>query len=108
MKCEKCGQEIQSEASLDGEVRTAPEAETVVCSRCGETVMKLGPYCYHCGRALSKGEEDEEGTNAAGEADRDETIDFSSRILCSDGACIGVINEQGACKVCGKPYSPES
>ena len=24
--------------------------------------------------------------------------------LCSDGTCIGVINEKGFCKVCGKPY----
>jgi hypothetical protein len=32
-----------------------------------------------------------------------ETIDFSQRILCSDGKCIGVIDEKGFCKVCGKP-----
>lgn len=29
--------------------------------------------------------------------------DYSNRILCSDGNCIGVINEHGVCNVCGKP-----
>jgi len=37
-----------------------------------------------------------------------EDDDFSRRILCSDGTCIGVIGENGVCKVCGKPYAPES
>jgi len=31
-------------------------------------------------------------------------FDLSNRILCSDGTCIGVINEKGFCRVCGKPY----
>jgi hypothetical protein len=30
------------------------------------------------------------------------------RLLCSDGNCIGVINDMGYCKVCGKPYVGES
>ena len=34
-------------------------------------------------------------------------IDFSRRILCSYGNCIGVINEQGVCNTCGKPYRRE-
>jgi hypothetical protein len=33
--------------------------------------------------------------------------DFSQRILCSDGNCIGVINEQGVCNTCGKRYVPK-
>ncbi len=37
-----------------------------------------------------------------------EDDDFSNRVLCSDGACIGVIDEKGICKVCGKPYVPDS
>jgi predicted amidophosphoribosyltransferase len=92
MLCEKCAKEI----------------ETVTCSGCGETVAKLGAYCYRCGHEIA-------GPSALTEAgqtgaDRDEAgeIDLSTRILCSDGTCIGVINEKGVCKVCGKPYSPES
>jgi hypothetical protein len=38
--------------------------------------------------------------------DEDE-IDFSKRVLCSDGTCIGVINEHGVCSECGKPYTEE-
>jgi len=29
--------------------------------------------------------------------------DWDKRVLCSDGACIGVIGPDGKCKVCGKP-----
>jgi len=29
--------------------------------------------------------------------------DFSERILCSDGTCTGIINENGFCNICGKP-----
>jgi len=31
-------------------------------------------------------------------------IDFSQRVPCSDGNCIGVINKQGVCHTCGKPH----
>ncbi|MBP7342101.1 MAG: hypothetical protein PHG54_01955 [Smithellaceae bacterium] len=34
----------------------------------------------------------------------DEQEDWDKRILCSDGACIGVIGPDGKCKECGKPY----
>jgi hypothetical protein len=27
--------------------------------------------------------------------------------LCSDGSCIGVLNEAGVCNVCGKPLTRE-
>ncbi len=33
------------------------------------------------------------------------TTDFKSRVLCSDGTCIGVIGHDGKCKECGKPYN---
>ncbi len=85
MICEKCGS----------------ETETITCSHCGETIKKLGPYCYLCGQKYGEVE-----VRAVSEGGDD--IDFSKRILCSDGACIGVIGEDGVCKVCGKPYTPES
>jgi hypothetical protein len=31
--------------------------------------------------------------------------DWEDRKLCSDGTCIGVINEKGVCNACGKPYT---
>ncbi len=33
-------------------------------------------------------------------------IDFASRQLCPDGACIGVIGANGRCKVCGRAGDP--
>jgi hypothetical protein len=89
MLCEKCTGEI----------------DVVACGACGRSVAQLGPFCYYCGHRLEK-----EAGETAGDAVRenDEVIDFSDRILCSDGTCIGVINEQGVCKVCGKPYTPGS
>lgn len=79
MICEKCGL----------------ETETTRCNSCGKDVLRLGSHCYFCGAGLSVAMVVEE-------------TDFDNRVLCSDGACIGVINEQGVCKVCGKPYVPET
>jgi hypothetical protein len=86
--CETCSKEIGS----------AP------CPQCKEDVLLLGPFCYMCGAELAiAGPSDAEP--GAGEDDNE---DLSQRILCSDGACIGVIDERGFCKICGKPYVPDS
>lgn len=79
MICEKCG----------------VESETAKCNKCGKEVLRLGQYCYLCGAEFLVEKEAED-------------TDFDDRILCSDGTCIGVINEERVCKVCGKPYSPET
>ncbi len=84
MICEKC----------------ASEGEAIVCAHCGAEVLRLGPFCYACGQALDK--------STQGSEHEGDELDLSTRILCSDEACIGVVNEQGFCKVCGKPYSPDS
>ena len=81
MLCEKC----------------AVEVEAVQCGSCGKNVVRLGPHCYLCGSTL------EAKVQPAGESD----LDFENRILCSDGTCIGLV-ENGVCKVCGKPYLPET
>ena len=81
MICEKCAGEIK----------------TILCAHCGTDVVRLGPYCYTCGQALDK---------EAGAVEQEDGVDLSTRILCSDEACIGVVNEEGICKVCGKPYEP--
>ncbi|MBP8625803.1 MAG: zinc ribbon domain-containing protein [Syntrophorhabdales bacterium] len=81
MLCEKCQGEI----------------ETIRCIKCGEAIMPMGNYCYLCGADLRQKEHDEE----------DESIDLLERVLCSDGTCIGVV-ENGVCKLCGKPYTPET
>ncbi len=83
MICEKCG----------------CETDFVTCSHCGASIRKLGSFCYLCGQKYETAVVVEEGQ---------ETDDFAARVLCSDGACIGVIGENGLCKVCGKPYVPET
>jgi predicted amidophosphoribosyltransferase len=80
MLCEKC----------------AGETESITCTHCGKEIVKLGPYCYLCGNELKD------------HADQQEENDFSDRILCSDGSCIGIIDEKGFCRECGKPYTPDS
>jgi hypothetical protein len=82
MKCERCDADIDS----------------ILCNNCGMAIIRLGPYCYLCGTGITRKEEEMEGDG----------VDFSDRILCSDGTCIGVIDDTGLCKVCGKPYTPES
>jgi len=37
----------------------------------------------------------------------DADTNLENRILCIDGACIGVIGSDGCCRECGKPYAPE-
>ena len=85
MICEKCGQ----------------EHESIVCGHCGQTIFKLGVYCYACGKTIDTATE-----NVDQKEETVEGIDFSERILCSDGTCIGIV-EKGVCKTCGKPYVPE-
>ncbi|MCX8022362.1 MAG: hypothetical protein N2745_06270 [Syntrophorhabdaceae bacterium] len=81
MICDKCGKEL----------------DTLFCKKCNNDVLRLGPFCYFCGSPLMDSTVESE----------DDGIDFENRILCSDGTCIGVV-ENGVCKVCGKPYVPET
>jgi hypothetical protein len=63
----------------------------MLCSECQGEIPEKSAYCCWCGSAVK--------------TKREEQTDFSERILCSDGNCIGVINENGICGVCGKPYT---
>jgi hypothetical protein len=92
MLCESCARNI----------------ETVTCAACGGEIARLGPFCYACGASLDEAEPILDALFPEADAAGGEEVDFSSRILCSDGACIGVVDERGVCKVCGKPYVPES
>ncbi len=62
------------------------------CPECGGETPEQSNYCCLCGSQMK--------------ADKDE-IDFSQRIACSDGNCIGIINEKGVCNICGKPFIGE-
>ena len=68
------------------------------CPECSKEISVFGKFCSYCGTKLpEKTDFKEEGGETPD--------DFSSRVLCSDGNCIGVINAQGVCSECGKPYT---
>ncbi|MGD8512383.1 MAG: hypothetical protein PVG85_00405 [Deltaproteobacteria bacterium] len=91
MKCPHCLEEL-------------PARE---CPECGEKIPLFGKFCSYCGSALVG--RDTPNPNAGPSAASDgNNIDFSKRVLCSDGTCIGVINENGVCNECGKPYTGEA
>jgi hypothetical protein len=69
-----------------------------LCPECGEKTPDVGKYCCYCAAAIADQDLDER-------SDKEDADDFSRRVLCSDGACIGVINAQGVCSECGKPYN---
>jgi hypothetical protein len=62
------------------------------CSECGGEVLEESRYCCWCGKPIKQ---------------EKAQVDFSERIPCGDGNCIGTVNEGGVCNVCGKPYIGE-
>jgi len=46
-------------------------------------------------------EDDEYGLDAP--TPTSDSLDLDNRVLCPDGACIGVIGPDGRCMECGKP-----
>lgn len=84
MKCPHCKAELPSRE----------------CPECHEKISLEGTFCPHCGAEIPRRD--------AGAESGEGGIDFSKRILCSDGNCIGVINEDGFCSECGKPYTEEA
>jgi hypothetical protein len=81
MKCPHCGQSLGED----------------ICPSCGSGVFKDSSFCHRCGVSFKK--------TSVTPPPEEEVSDFSTRILCSDGTCIGVVDERGLCKVCGKPYT---
>jgi hypothetical protein len=63
---------------------------SILCPECNREIPEKSLFCCQCGHSIESKEE----------------TDFSERLLCSDGNCIGVINEQGICNICKKPYTP--
>ena len=62
------------------------------CSECGGEIPAKSRYCCWCGNPMVV------------EAEAEET-GFSERKLCSDGSCVGTVNEEGVCNVCGKSHT---
>jgi len=69
------------------------EWELAACPECGGDTPPDSAYCCRCGAKLESEELPPE---------------LADRVLCRDGNCIGVINAQGVCGVCGLPYQTEN
>ncbi|MBN2569885.1 MAG: zinc ribbon domain-containing protein [Deltaproteobacteria bacterium] len=67
------------------------------CTACMKEIPEESRYCMYCGTFVEKTSTTEE----------EYTESFEDRVPCSDGTCIGTI-EQGKCTICGKPYSEEA
>ncbi|MFC1494828.1 hypothetical protein ACFL6W_06085 [Thermodesulfobacteriota bacterium] len=78
IKCPECSKEIVGKE----------------CPKCGEDTPQESIFCMCCGEKV---EEDSEDTFNEDDSD----IDFKDRVLCSDGACTGIIID-GKCCECGK------
>jgi hypothetical protein len=79
----------------------------LTCQACQRSLPEGSRYCCWCGEELAGAAEVSEGPELATEGDGENSVDFASRKLCSDGTCIGVIGPDGHCKECGKPYTGE-
>jgi hypothetical protein len=66
-------------------------------------------HCKVCGRSadgapgLPPSQEAEDEIEAAAPPEEQADDDGDDRRLCPDGACIGLLDETGHCKVCGAP-----
>ena len=65
----------------------------ILCAGCSGEIPEKSLYCCWC------------GTRIEVKVEEKEKVDFSERILCSDGNCIGTLNEEGVCNICQKPYT---
>ena len=92
LKCPECGEIL----------------EGVTCDACGGSCPQGSRYCCWCGKALASEAQDSEGQETAVAEDDEAVIDLATRVLCSDGTCIGVVGPDGRCKECGKPYVGEA
>jgi hypothetical protein len=65
---------------------------SLLCPECGGETPEGSLYCCRCGKPTR--------TEKA-------EIDFSERVPCRDGNCVGTINDKGVCSICGSPYIRE-
>ncbi|MBF0495154.1 MAG: zinc ribbon domain-containing protein [Deltaproteobacteria bacterium] len=109
--CPSCGQESPQDSvyccKCGRELGVSEEANAIEsdmdCPSCGQQTPLHSSFCCSCGRNLRSGQ-----TEASPDPvdDSGEVTDFSSRVLCSDGNCIGIIGPDGKCSECGKPAGP--
>lgn len=62
------------------------------CSACEENAPAWAKFCPHCGHEFK------EKKATTGE----DPFAMENRRLCLDGSCIGILDAEGRCVVCGK------
>jgi len=77
LECENCGHEPASKS----------------CFSCDEKVPAWAKFCPHCGRELKDKEKPAKGGDP---------FAMENRRSCPDGNCIGILDADGRCIVCGK------
>lgn len=78
IKCPECSKEIIGKE----------------CTNCGKDTPQESVFCMHCGEKV-------EGDSKGIFNGDDNDFDFKNRVLCTDGACTGIIID-GKCCECGK------
>lgn len=100
--------EILFDENIDWDTRVLCSDESCIgtigadgkCRECGKPYEGILPE-GHGQETVKVAAVEETKTVATQDADSDD--DWDERVLCSDGACIGVIGPDGKCKECGKP-----
>lgn len=87
--CPECGHLLPS--------GDAPEPQLLTCSDCGQSARPGARFCDQCGEELSGHDH----------SHQDLETDFSQRVACSDGSCIGIIGPDGKCTECGLPFGSQ-
>jgi hypothetical protein len=102
-RCIICGMEKEQTEQFAGsglgseddeQVANLDSKATKVCPQCAEEVKLAAKICRFCRYEFPQTEENKQKK-------------VMGRIPCSDRSCIGTINENGVCRVCGKQYMPK-
>jgi len=101
--------EIIIDENIDWDARVLCSDESCIgtigpdgkCRECGKTYEGVLPQGHDKETAKAVIIEEASPVSSEGLGSDDE---WEKRVLCSDGACIGVIGPDGKCKECGKTF----
>ncbi len=71
--------------------------EEKICPSCAERIKLKALKCRFCGKQFDKDEVESQVAKLGN--------NMSTRVLCDDGNCIGMLGPDGKCTSCGKPIT---